>query len=91
MTLKIPFKEKHLKQFEKEMKEAGGFEELMQRKGALTKDEIPEVIICPDIEAYKEKYLTGVYEDLREYYDTEAPYMFWGQILDMAEEEDELI
>lgn len=87
MTNTIPFKDKHLKQFEKEMDEAGGFEELMVQKRALTNESF-EIIFNPNIDAYREEFLTGVYEDLREYYDTEAPYMFWGKLLVALEEPD---
>lgn len=74
-----PFTEKHLLQFEKEINEAGGFEELMLKKNALRHEsEKSEIMIYPAITEYKEKYLVGEYESLRPHYDTEAPYIFWG-------------
>ena len=79
-----PFTQEQLKHFEKEMNEAEGFENLMIRKGAMMNDEGERLtIINPDIEAYKEKYLTGIYEPLREYYDTEPPYLFWGKMYEI--------
>lgn len=79
-----PFTQEQLKFFEKETNEAGGFEDLMVRKGAITNDEGESlVVINPDIEGYKEKYLTGIYEPLREYYDTDTPYLFWGKMYEL--------
>jgi hypothetical protein len=38
-----------------------------------------------DIEGYKEKYLTGVYESLRPLYKTEVPYVFWSRLYELLQ------
>ena len=79
-----PFSKEQLKYFENEMNKAGGFDTLMIHKNAFSHDEEETIaVIYPDIEGYKEKYLTGIYEPLREHYDTEAPFMFWGRMYEM--------
>ena len=61
-----PYTFDQLRQFQKEIKEAGGVDELMFKKEALTqKGEMRIITIHKDIEAYKEKYLIGVYESSR--------------------------
>jgi hypothetical protein len=72
-----------LKYFENEIKEAGGVDELMLRKEALklVKD-MTMIATYKDIEGYKEKYLTGVYQSLRTHYYTEVPYVFWSKLYD---------
>ena len=79
-----PFSQEHLKYFEKEMNEVGGFDNLMIQKNAFAHDDGESVVVIyPDIETYKEKYLTGFYESLREHYDTEAAFLFWGRLYEM--------
>ncbi len=79
-----PFTSENLKHFENEMREAGGFEELMISKNALSNDEGERVVVIqPDLDYYKEKFLVGEYENLRESYDTEAPYLFWGSMYEI--------
>lgn len=77
---KIPFTIEQLVFFRKELMNAGNdFDALMTEKVALTLEGSSLVIMLhEDKEAYKEKYLTGVYEPLRKYYNTRAPYAFWG-------------
>lgn len=76
-----PFTREQIRLFRKEMEEAGGSEELMIKKEALkTTNGCMEIALYRDIEEYKEKYLSGVYEPLREHYDTEIPYVFWGRL-----------
>lgn len=78
-----PFSEEHIKQFEKEMDEAGGFDLLMLEKEALNVDAGTSVIaLYTDKEKYKKKHLIGVYKSLRHHYDTDVPYMMWGQLFE---------
>src|SRR3972149_4820369 len=78
-----PFTDAHLKQFEKEMDEAGGFDLLMLKKEALTDDAGTSTIAMQaNKEAYKKKYLIGVYKSLRSDYDTDVPYFFWGKMFE---------
>ena len=68
-----------LEKFKEELSEAGGFEQLMLKKGAIkTEKGLTYVISYRDIKWYKRIYLTGVYKPLREIYDTEIPYQFWS-------------
>ncbi len=77
------FTDKHLEQFEKEMDEAGGFDLLMLEKQALSDDEGTVIVkIYSDKEAYRKKYLKGVYKSLRDSYDTDVPYAFWGKMFE---------
>src|SRR3990172_2023020 len=77
----IPFTIEQLVFFRKEVKDAGDFDALMIDKKALKLDGVTLVVaLYENIEEYKEKYLTGVYEPLRKHFDTQAPYMFWGQM-----------
>ena len=80
----IPFTTEQLVFFRGEVMRAGDFDALMLDKKALKLDGVTLVVaLYEDIESYKEKYLTGIYEPLRKYYDTQAPYMFWGQMNEM--------
>jgi len=80
-TKNYPYTLQQLKYFESEIKEAGGVDELMLRKEALqiVKNTIM-IAKYKDIEGYKEKYLTGIYEPLRSNYYTEVPYVFWSKL-----------
>jgi hypothetical protein len=70
-----------LKFFAEELKEAGGFDELMITKKALERiDERSAIITYPNAKDYREKYLTGKYRSLRPYYKTKVPYSFWSQL-----------
>jgi len=80
ITDTYPFTKEQLSFFKKEMNKAGDFEELMIEKKAMKLDGTYVISVFPDIEKYKEEFLTGVYEPLREHYDTEVPYMFWGKM-----------
>jgi hypothetical protein len=71
----------HLSLFEKELQEAGAFNELMFRKSAFVqKNESVFIVIYEDIRDYKEKYLTGEYQSLRSFYKTKIPYTFWSRL-----------
>lgn len=79
-----PFTEEQLLCFSNELKKAGGdFDALMIEKKALElHGGSLEIVIYKDIEDYKQKFLTGVYEPLRAHYDTEAPFILWGQLFE---------
>lgn len=81
-----PFSKEQLLCFSKELKRASGdFDALMLEKKALElKGNSLEIFIYKDIEDYKQKFLTGVYEPLRVHYDTEAPFIFWGQLYEAS-------
>jgi hypothetical protein len=67
--------------FAKELKEAGGFDELMITKKALERvDERSIIMTYPNAKDYREKYLTGKYRILHPYYKTKVPYSFWCQL-----------
>lgn len=67
--------------FVKEIKEAGGFDELMISKKALEKvDERYSIITYQNTKEYKEKYLKGKYRSLRPFFNTKVPYSFWSQL-----------
>lgn len=67
--------------FTKELKDAGGFDELMILKKAMERIDDRSVIInYPNVKEYREKYLTGKYRHLRPYYKTKVPYSFWSQL-----------
>ena len=73
-----------LEHFKKEMNDAGGFEDLMFLKKALEKKRgTVHISRQQDIENYKQKFLTGIYEPLRKSYNTEVPYVFWGKFYEV--------
>lgn len=75
------FNPKHLVKFKREMRRAGGFDELMRKKLALeTKDGMTFISKHKNIEEYKQKFLIGAYATLRPYYKTEIPYTFWSKL-----------
>jgi|ERR1041385_4417467 hypothetical protein len=75
----FPFSEKQLTKLREELDTAGGFDELMVVKEALSQKADAEYAVeYHNPEAYKEKFLTGEYESLKEFYDTEIPYSFWS-------------
>lgn len=75
------FTREQLLYFKKEIEEAGGTDELMIKKEALEYVEGMTMIrTYKNIEGYKEKHLTGVYESLRPIYTTEVPYVFWNRL-----------
>lgn len=78
----FPISKEQLICFSRELKNAGeDFDALMLDKKALElKGNSLEIFLYKDIEDYKQKFLTGVYKPLRAYYDTEAPFIFWGQL-----------
>jgi len=87
----FPFTREQLERFRREMDEAGDFDNLMIEKKALVHRKGTRYVAKYfNSEFYKEKYLTGVYEPLREMYDTEYPYSFWSdmyEILQASEKE----
>ena len=79
-----PYTLDQLLQFKKEIKEAGGADELMFKKEALKRNNgTINIAKYEDIEGYKEKYLIGVYESLRPIYTTEVPYVFWSKLYEL--------
>jgi hypothetical protein len=52
----------------------------MKKKEALVQVGGTWIIALCDRDAYKEKYLTGIYEPLREYYKTDNPFTFWAEM-----------
>ena len=77
----FPFTKEHIKEFKRELKFAGGFDELMLKKHAIQRKMGMKYIgLYTDIEKYKNNFLTGVYESLRPMYDTEMPYIFWSDL-----------
>lgn len=76
-----PFTKPMLRHFRAELEKAGGTEELMLEKEAVKHQNGLSILVThTDMEAYKEKHLIGAYEPLREHYNTEIPYVFWGRM-----------
>lgn len=83
-TKTYPYTFDQLRFFEKEIKEAGGIDELMLKKEALIqKNDMTIIATHKDMEAYRQKYLVGVYESLRTNFHTEIPYVFWSKLYEM--------
>ena len=81
-----PYTFDQLRFFKKEIKKAGGVDELMFQKEALKRENGMTIIaVYKDIEAYRKKYLTGVYESLQNNYNTEVPYVFWSKLSEMLQ------
>ena len=79
-----PFTIDQLKYFRAELRDAGGFDELMLKKEALKQDgEFTMIVMNKDQEKYKRKHLTGIYKSLQVSYNTEVPYVFWGRMYEM--------
>ena len=79
-----PYTFDQLNFFQKEIEEAGGVDELMIKKEALERTNGTTIIaIYKDIEGYRKKHLTGVYESLATNYNTEVPYVFWSKLFEM--------
>jgi hypothetical protein len=71
----------HLSLLEKELNEAGSFNEFMFRKNAFVrKNESIMIVIYNNVEEYKEKFLTGEYKSLHHIYNTKVPYTFWSKL-----------
>lgn len=76
-----PFTKEQLRFFRREIERAGGTDELMIEKEALKTDKgSREIVVCKNMAEYKEKFLVGVYEPLREHLTTNIPYVFWSKL-----------
>ena len=83
-TKTFPFTEDHLNKLREELDDAGSYFNLMLRKKAISRKlGMKHITLYNDIEKYKRKYLTGVYESLHPYYETEMPYIFWSAMYEM--------
>lgn len=75
----FPFKAKQLKFFRKEIDESGGFHQLMFSKHALEHFKGMKFIRNHRNKyLYRSKFLNGIYESLKPFYDTEMPFVFWS-------------
>jgi hypothetical protein len=75
------FSETQLSFFDKEMNDAGGFDDLMIKKKAIERANGRIFIFTyQNIAQYRETHLTGVYKPLRPFFNTKVPYSFWGQL-----------
>ena len=87
----FPFTREHIETLKKEIAEAGSFNALMFQKGALQRKKgMMFIRTYRNIEKYKLKFLTGVYESLRPMYDTEIPYIFWSALYELLPNNAEL-
>ena len=81
----FPFTREHIEEFKRELKESGSFENLMLSKRVLSRRKGKNLIRnYNNIEKYKTRFLTGVYESLRTMYDTEIPYIFWNPLYEIV-------
>jgi len=80
----FPFTEVQLLHFRKELKRFGGFHGFLFQKKALDK-RMGMKYMCQyrNIEMYRHKYLVGIYEPLRPFYDTEMPFVFWSEMYEV--------
>ena len=77
----FPFTRDQIRAFRRELENMGDFDSLMRAKEALkTKEGCTFICLYDNVAEYKEKYLCGVYEPLREHYSTQVPYTFWGKL-----------
>lgn len=78
----VSYTKKQLAQFKRELKKAGGFDELMFEKGAFERRDNSILIskYHDKQNEYKEKFLVGEYESLRPYFNSEVPYVFWTKL-----------
>jgi hypothetical protein len=75
------FSKIQLSLFADELKEAGGFDELMISKKALERVNGRSYILSyQNSKEYKKQYLTGKYRGLRPFFNTKVPYSFWSQL-----------
>lgn len=83
-SMYFPFNREQLSHFHKELHKAGGFHKLMFQKKALS-SRMGIKYICQyhDQNKYRQKYLRGVYEPLRPFYDTEMPFIFWSELYEV--------
>ena len=83
----FPFTREQLIHLRKEIDKAGSFEKFLQQKHAIHY-EGDKVLLCQleDVEGYKQRFLTGTFEPLRFYYDTEPyPFLFWKAFFEALE------
>ena len=67
--------------FAKEIKKAGGFDELMiEKKAVEPKNGAYAILVYENVKEYKTKYLIGDYKSLRPCFNTKVPYSFWSQL-----------
>jgi len=86
MIKTYPYTFDQIRQFKKEIEDAGGIDELMIKKKALKRSKGTTIILrYKDIEGYKKKYITGVYESLQNNYATEVPYVFWSKLYELLQ------
>ena len=84
---KHPFTREQLDQFKNELIASGSIDELMLEKQALKKDgETTTIISYENMEEYKEKFLTGVYEPLRPLL-TPVPCVLWSKLYEVLVKE----
>ena len=75
----FPFTKKQLAALREEINEAGNFFDLMVKKKALKgKMGMKYITLLYNSQNYKQEQLTGVYEPLRSFYDTDMPFIFWN-------------
>ena len=80
-NIKCKYTSKQLALFAKEIKKAGGFDELMIKKQALEpKNGAYAILKYEKVKEYKKKYLTRDYKSLRPCFNTKVPYSFWSQM-----------
>jgi hypothetical protein len=87
----FPFTVKQLIHLEDEIKEAGSFDLLMRKKEALLCLQDTQYIVECEVEEYKSKYITGIYEPLRSHYTTRTPYTFWVRMYAQLERAKEML
>ncbi len=80
----FPFTKEQLNHFQKEMDTAGGFHALMYLKKALEpRMGMKYITQYQNVKRYREKYLTGAYQTLQPFYDTEMPFIFWSEMYEV--------
>lgn len=78
-TLLFPFTEKQLNHFGNELIIAGSFHKLMFEKHALERIRGMKFIRSyRNKYLYRNRYLSGIYQNLKPFYDTEIPFVFWS-------------
>jgi hypothetical protein len=79
----FPFTELQLRYFQIEINDAGGFYQLMIQKKAITnRMGMKYITKYRNIDRYRRRYLSGIYEPLKPFYDTEMPFLFWSEMFE---------